>query len=81
MENGTPLLRAANNGISAVVDARGRVVDAFGIDARGNLDVHLPIAKEGLISAGQRRVNGFLILWLFGALAVAWAARQRLQLN
>ena len=35
VENGLPLLRAANNGISAVVDPRGRIVDALAIDARG----------------------------------------------
>ena len=32
VENGLPLLRAANNGISGVVDPRGHVVDALAID-------------------------------------------------
>ena len=37
-----PLARAANNGISAVVDSYGRIVDALAIDAVGVLDVAVP---------------------------------------
>ena len=39
VENGLPLVRAANNGISGVVDARGRVVDALALNVSGALDV------------------------------------------
>ncbi|HXF55393.1 MAG TPA: apolipoprotein N-acyltransferase [Hyphomicrobiaceae bacterium] len=44
VEEGLPLIRAANNGISAVVDARGRVLARLGIDARGVIDAGLPAA-------------------------------------
>jgi len=37
-----PLVRAANNGISGVVDPYGRVVRRLGLDAVGYLDVPLP---------------------------------------
>ena len=47
VETGLPLLRAANNGISAVVDPRGHVVDALAIDARGVIDVRVPIRRAG----------------------------------
>jgi len=42
VESGRPLVRSANNGISGVVDAYGRVVDAFALDAVGVLDVSVP---------------------------------------
>ena len=42
VEAGRPLVRAANNGISAVIDAKGRILDAFAIDAVGVLDVEVP---------------------------------------
>ncbi|MGB3812902.1 MAG: apolipoprotein N-acyltransferase [Shinella sp.] len=41
VERGTPLIRAANNGISAVVDARGRVVSGLAYDAPGFVDATL----------------------------------------
>lgn len=51
IEQGLPLVRAANTGISAVVDARGQVVAdtlgapaILGLDQRGVVDVRLPAA-------------------------------------
>jgi apolipoprotein N-acyltransferase len=38
VEEGLPLVRAANNGISAVIDSQGRVNAMLGINARGVLD-------------------------------------------
>lgn len=76
-----PLLRAANNGISAVVDARGRIIDALAMDARGVLDVRVPIAVERLLSAGQRSINGFGILLLMFISALFLSVRQRLPLD
>jgi len=38
-----PLVRAANNGISAVVDAYGRIVGRLGLDDVGVIDAGLPI--------------------------------------
>ena len=42
VEQGLPLVRAANSGISAVIDAHGREVGALGIDRDGILDARLP---------------------------------------
>jgi apolipoprotein N-acyltransferase len=42
VELGLPLVRAANGGISAIVDARGRVVDVLPLGARGIMDAALP---------------------------------------
>lgn len=44
VEEGLPLLRAANNGVSAVVDAHGRVLAMLGLNERGTIDGSLPSA-------------------------------------
>ncbi len=46
VEEGLPLVRAANTGISAVVDAYGRVVVRLGLNRRGTVDAPLPKALE-----------------------------------
>ena len=44
VEQGLPLVRAANTGISAVVDAYGRVVASLGLGRAGVIDAPLPAA-------------------------------------
>jgi apolipoprotein N-acyltransferase len=43
VEEGLPLVRVANNGISGVVDAEGRVLARTGLDAVGYADIALPV--------------------------------------
>ena len=45
VENGVPLLRAANTGISGVVDGRGRIVDALAMNAAGVIDVNVRLEQ------------------------------------
>lgn len=42
VEQGLPLIRAANTGVSAVIDARGRMVAQLGLDTHGFLDARVP---------------------------------------
>ena len=42
VEEGLPIIRSANNGISAVIDARGRIVAQLDLDVAGVVDAVLP---------------------------------------
>ncbi|MET0444110.1 MAG: apolipoprotein N-acyltransferase [Pseudorhodoplanes sp.] len=81
VENGVPLLRAANNGISGVIDARGRVVDALALNARAAMDrtIAIPDAADAPVPA--RQAIGYAILVLFGFFAFTGAFVQRLRVN
>ncbi len=70
VEEGLPLVRVANNGISAVIDASGRVLARTSLDAIGYVDVDLPAAtsRTPYARAGDWT---FLALLLLGAVPVA----------
>lgn len=42
VEQGLPLLRVANTGITAVIDARGRMLQSLPLGAQGSLDAAIP---------------------------------------
>lgn len=49
IEQGLPMVRAANTGVSAVIDARGRVVASLPLNTEGFLDAALPEALPATI--------------------------------
>ncbi|MBR9843401.1 MAG: apolipoprotein N-acyltransferase [Rhodobacteraceae bacterium] len=51
IEMGLPLVRAANTGISAVIDARGRVIAQLGLNEAGYVDAALPGVRTQTIYA------------------------------
>lgn len=51
VEEGLPLIRAANNGISAVVDADGRVLHRLGLNVNGVIDSAVPSPRPPTIYA------------------------------
>ncbi|WP_275427045.1 nitrilase-related carbon-nitrogen hydrolase, partial [Stenotrophomonas maltophilia] len=51
IEEGLPVVRAANNGISAVIDPVGRIVRSLPLGARDALDAELPTALPQTVFA------------------------------
>jgi apolipoprotein N-acyltransferase len=70
VEEGLPLVRVANNGISAVIDPLGRVLARTDLDAIGYVDASLPspVARTPYGRVGDWVVLGLLVL---GAIPVA----------
>lgn len=74
VEEGLPLVRAANNGISAVVDAYGRITAQLGLGETGFLDASLPPA---VVATPYSRVGDMAVVGLGLLLAIAGAALRR----
>ena len=69
VEEGLPLIRAANNGVSAAFDAYGRQLAQLDINVRGTFDVALPVALQPPPYARLGEVV-FLAVWFFGVTLV-----------
>ncbi|PVE24740.1 apolipoprotein N-acyltransferase [Microvirga sp. KLBC 81] len=57
VEEGLPLVRAANTGISAIVDPYGRIVDRLPLGVEGIIDAKLPVAVKANLSAKTSRFS------------------------
>lgn len=75
IEEGLPLVRAANTGISGVVDAYGRVVGSLPLGVEGVLDSGLPVAGPFTIYA-RLGDSIFLSMVVFLSFAM-WAPMRR----
>lgn len=79
VEQGLPLIRVANTGVTAVVDARGRVLDALPFGTMGALDTRIPGALPPTLYSrwGDRP----LALLLAGLAALAMIGRRRVPID
>jgi apolipoprotein N-acyltransferase len=77
VEEGAPLIRAANNGISAVIDPYGRALQSLGLDVRGVIDSRLPTALPPTVYAKLGDWMLALVLALFAAFAVVLGKLRR----
>ena len=68
VEEGLPLVRAANSGISAIVDAYGRVLGGLGVGQSGVVDGDLPVSLSPTVYA---RYGDWLFLGLLALVALA----------
>lgn len=75
IEEGIPVARAANTGISAVIDPLGRTIATLPLDRSGVLDAPLPRSLAATLYARL----GDLAFWLFVATgaAIGWVLRQK----
>jgi apolipoprotein N-acyltransferase len=64
IEEGLPLVRAANTGISAVIDPVGRIISSLPLGSEGVLDAGLPIPLESTVYVrlGDRHIAMVLAL-------------------
>jgi apolipoprotein N-acyltransferase len=76
VEEGLPIIRAANNGVSAIVDGQGRVVAMLSLNARGVIDSRIPasIAAPVYATAGD---STFVVLALIFLVAAAVIGKLR----
>lgn len=70
VEFGLPMVRVANTGISAVIDARGQVVRSMPLGVSGRLDVKLPAALPASIYWKTGDIPTVLLLIVFGIAAI-----------
>ena len=77
IEEGLPVVRATPTGISAVIDANGRIVESLPMHAAGRIDTFVPKAHAPTLFAryGNILPVGFALLLL--ALAIAFRRRGR----
>ena len=78
VEEGLPLVRVANTGISAVIDGYGRTRDSLGLGQRGTLDVALPQPASDFTPFGTfRNILPLLIATFAGVAALIYRRRSR----
>ncbi|MCF8474395.1 MAG: apolipoprotein N-acyltransferase [Emcibacter sp.] len=64
IEEGLPIVRSAGTGISAVIDANGRVVKALGLNQQGAVISALPAARQSHSLFYKDSILGFYLLVL-----------------
>lgn len=72
IEQGLPMVRAANTGISAIIDGKGRVIGALPLGVDGVLDLPLPpaLAPTPYTRVGDWPVLGFILVTFCGAIVL-----------
>lgn len=74
VEEGLPIVRAANNGVSAVIDGRGRVIAMLMLNERGVVDSAIPQAIESTVYGKLGDIT-FLALGLIFLVATVFKYR------
>lgn len=75
VEEGVPIVRAANNGVSAAFDGYGRPLGHIDLDVRGVIDVPLPVALQSP-PYGRFGDSIFFTIWLLGGVILGRVVRR-----
>ncbi len=75
IEQGLPVVRVANTGVSAVIDANGRVIESIGLNETGMRDVTVPGPRAATLYARTGDMPAFLLL--AACLGGLWWGRRR----
>ena len=78
IEQGLPVVRAANTGISAVIDPFGRVIASMPLDTHGHIDARLPAPLAPTLYARHGDLPAMALVLLAFFLCSRHAARQRM---
>lgn len=70
VEEGLPVVRVANSGISSVTDSHGRIVARIDLGKRGIADTALPVAGMPTVYSRYRNLPFLAILALFGVILI-----------
>ena len=76
IEEGLPLIRAANNGISAVIDANGRILYKLGLDDVGFIDFELPKPLKTTFYSHYKEIPYWAMLIIIMGIAIALRRKQ-----
>lgn len=77
IEQGLPLLRSANTGVTAAIDAHGRVLQSIALGTSGYIDTPLPArAPETLYSRSGDIPTLIALLFLFAVTLLPYATRK-----
>jgi apolipoprotein N-acyltransferase len=82
-EQGLPLLRAANNGMSVVIDSYGQITEGIKLDEIATIDTYLPAKLQPTQFVLRGRLAFWLILFALAAIAglTILRARSRISLS
>lgn len=64
VELGLPVIRAANNGVSAAINHHGEIIDGLDLDVRSVLDVKLPMEAANTQYMTARGMFGYALCFL-----------------
>jgi apolipoprotein N-acyltransferase len=80
IEEGLPVVRATPTGISAIIDADGRIIESLPLGQAGRIDARLPAANPPTLFARHGNILplGFAVLLIaFALLPLAWSRTSR----
>lgn len=72
VQTGKPVLRAANTGVSAIIDPSGRILDALSLNTMGTIDAEIASIPIHNRQWGDATRNGLAIIAAFGLLAAGF---------